>query len=49
MELDAIEVLNGAAHQNTVIFLRGAVEFDRNGQEVWSYRSTTRVTRALRR
>jgi hypothetical protein len=27
----------------------GAVEFDRAGNEVWSYRATTRVTRALRR
>ncbi len=27
----------------------GAVEYDRAGAEVWSYRSNTRVTRALRR
>ena len=35
---------------NTLVttMARGAVEFDRNGQEVWTYRSTTRVTRALR-
>ena len=27
----------------------GAVELDRAGNEVWSYRAGTRVTRALRR
>ena len=27
----------------------GAVEFDRAGKEIWRYRNTTRVTRALRR
>jgi hypothetical protein len=27
----------------------GAVEFDRAGNEVWHYRTNTRVTRAIRR
>jgi hypothetical protein len=45
----AVRLPNGNTLVTTMIPQRGAVEFDRNGQEVWSYRSTTRVTRALRR
>ena len=45
----AVRLPNGNTLVTTMLHTRGAVEFDRNGHEVWSYRSTTRVTRALRR
>ncbi len=45
----AVRLPNGNTLVTTMLPQRGAVEFDRTGQEVWSYRSTTRVTRALRR
>jgi HEAT repeat protein len=45
----AVRLPNGNTLVTTMTPQRGAVEFDRNGQEVWSYRSATRVTRALRR
>jgi hypothetical protein len=45
----ALRLPNGNTLVTTMLPQRGAIEFDRNGQEVWSYRSTTRVTRALRR
>jgi HEAT repeats/PQQ-like domain len=46
----AVRLPNGNTLVTTMVPQRGAVEFDRDGQEVWSYRSTlSRVTRALRR
>lgn len=45
----AVRLPNGNTLVTTMLPQRGAVEFDRDGREVWSYRSTTRVTRALRR
>lgn len=45
----ATRLPNGNTLVTTMIPNRGAVEFDRTGKEVWSYRTTTRVTRALRR
>jgi HEAT repeat protein len=45
----AVRLPNGNTLVTTMLPQRGAVEFDRNGQEVWSYRTTTRVTRALKR
>ncbi len=45
----AMRLPNGNVLVTTMLPQRGAVEFDRDGHEVWSYRSTTRVTRALRR
>jgi hypothetical protein len=44
----AVRLPNGNTLVTTMTQNR-AVEFDRNGQEVWQHRSTTRVTRALRR
>lgn len=45
----AVRLPNGNTLVTTMSPQRGAVEFDRAGHEVWSYRSTTRVTRAIRR
>jgi hypothetical protein len=45
----AVRLPNGNTLVTTMLPQRGAVEFDRNGHEVWSYRTSTRVTRALRR
>jgi len=45
----ATRLPNGNTLVTTMIPQRGAVEFDRNGREVWSYKTSTRVTRALRR
>jgi HEAT repeat protein len=45
----AVRLPNGNTLVTTMNPQRGAVEFDRNGHEVWTYRSTSRVTRALRR
>jgi hypothetical protein len=46
----AVRLPNGNTLVTTMMPQRGAVEFDRDGQEVWTYRSTiSRVTRALRR
>ncbi|HWY85343.1 MAG TPA: HEAT repeat domain-containing protein [Gemmataceae bacterium] len=47
----AVRLPNGNTLVTTMDHQRGAVEFDRDGREVWSYRSTStsRVTRALRR
>lgn len=40
---------NGNTIVTTMLPQRGAVEFDRHGEEVWNYRHQTRVTRAYRR
>lgn len=45
----ATRLPNGNTLVTTMLPQRGAVEFDPQGQEIWSYRSTTRVTRAVRR
>lgn len=45
----ATRLPNGNTLVTTMLPGRGAVEFDRSGVEVWSYRTFTRVTRALRR
>jgi hypothetical protein len=45
----ATRLPNGNTLVTTMLPQRGAVEFDPQGQEVWTYRSTTRVTRAVRR
>ncbi len=45
----ATRLPNGNTLVTTMLPQRGAVEFDRQGHEIWSYRSTTRVTRAVRR
>ncbi len=45
----ATRLPNGNTLVTTMLPHRGAVEFDARGQEVWSYRTNTRVTRALRR
>jgi HEAT repeat protein len=45
----ATRLPNGNTLVTTMLPGRGAVEFDRNGHEVWNYRTNTRVTRALRR
>src|SRR5262245_5525557 len=45
----ATRLPNGNTLVTTMLPARGAVEFDRNGHEVWNYRTNTRVTRALRR
>lgn len=45
----ATRLPNGNTLVTTMLPQRGAVEFDPQGHEVWSYRSTTRVTRAVRR
>ncbi len=45
----ATRLPNGNTLVTTMLPQRGAVEFDPQGREQWSYRSTTRVTRAVRR
>jgi len=45
----ATRLPNGNTLVTTMLPNRGAVEFDRLGNEVWTYRTNTRVTRALRR
>lgn len=45
----ATRLPNGNTLVTTMLPQRGAVEFDAQGREQWSYRSTTRVTRAVRR
>jgi HEAT repeat protein len=45
----ATRLPNGNTLVTTMLPNRGAVEFDRSGREVWTYRTNTRVTRALRR
>src|SRR5262249_39943512 len=45
----AARFANGNTLVTTMLPARGAVEFDRNGHEVWNYRTNTRITRALRR
>jgi HEAT repeat protein len=45
----ATRLPNGNTLVTSMLPQRGAVEFDPQGHEVWTYRSTTRVTRAVRR
>lgn len=45
----ATRLPNGNTVVTTMLPGRGAVEFDRAGNEVWSFRTYTRVTRAIRR
>jgi PQQ-like domain len=45
----ATRLPNGNTLVTTMLPQRGAVEFNSQGETVWSYRSTTRVTRAVRR
>jgi hypothetical protein len=45
----AVRLANGHTIITTMSPERGAVELDRNGKEVWTYKVTTRVTRAYRR
>jgi hypothetical protein len=45
----AIRLANGNTLVTTMLPNRGAIEFDRDGNIVWSYKANTRVTRALRR
>lgn len=45
----ATRLPNGNTLVTTMLPGRGAVEFDRAGHEVWSFRTYTRVTRAVRR
>jgi HEAT repeat protein len=45
----AIRLPNGHTLVTSMNPARGAVEVDRAGKEVWTYKSDTRVTRALRR
>ncbi len=45
----AVRLPNGNTLVTTYLPQRGVVEFDRDGHEVWSYRTTSKVTRALRR
>lgn len=45
----AYRLPNGNTMVTTILPARGAVELNRLGQEVWSYRANTRVTRAIRR
>jgi HEAT repeat protein len=45
----ATRLPNGNTLVTSMLPQRGAVEFDPQGNEVWSYRSSTRVTRAVRR
>jgi hypothetical protein len=45
----AIRLPNGHTLVTSMNPARGAVELDRAGKEVWTYRTDTRVTRALRR
>jgi outer membrane protein assembly factor BamB len=45
----ATRLPNGNTLVTSMLPQRGAVEFNRNGEEVWTYKTETRVTRALRR
>ncbi len=45
----AVRLANGNTLVTSMLPGRGAVEFNRSGQEVWSYHTNTRVTRAIRR
>lgn len=45
----AVRLPNGNTLVTTMLPARGAIEFDRNGREVWNYKASTRVTRAYRR
>ncbi len=45
----ALRLSNGNTLVTSMLPAIGAVEFNRFGQEVWSYRQSTRVTRAMRR
>jgi HEAT repeat protein len=45
----AVRLPNGNTLVTTMTPARGVVEFDRNGQEVWTYHTSSRITRALRR
>jgi len=45
----ATRLPNGNTIVTTMLPARGAIEFDRAGNEVWSFRAATRVTRAMRR
>lgn len=45
----ALRLPNGHTLITSMSPQRGTVEFDRHGQEVWSYSAGTRITRALRR
>jgi outer membrane protein assembly factor BamB len=45
----ATRLPNGHTLVTTMQPQTGAIEFDRQGREVWTYRHTTRVTRAIRR
>jgi outer membrane protein assembly factor BamB len=51
--VDSPVAANRLANGNTLVTsmnpARGAVEVDRTGKEVWSYKTDTRVTRAVRR
>lgn len=45
----AVRLPNGHTLITSMNPMAGAVEVDRTGREVWSYRTSTRVTRALKR
>ncbi|MBI3408862.1 MAG: PQQ-binding-like beta-propeller repeat protein [Planctomycetes bacterium] len=45
----AVRLPNGNTLVTSFLNDRGAVEYNRLGQEVWSYRTNTKVTRAIRR
>jgi HEAT repeat protein len=45
----AVRLQNGHTMVTSMNPARGAVELDRSGKEVWTYKTDTRVTRALRR
>jgi hypothetical protein len=45
----AVRLPNGHTLITSMNAASGAIEVDRAGREVWSYRATTRVTRALKR
>lgn len=45
----AVRLPNGNTIVTSMSSAKGAVELDRTGKEVWSYKTETRVTRALRR
>jgi outer membrane protein assembly factor BamB len=45
----AVRLPNGNTLVTSMLPQRGAVEFDPAGEEKWSYRASTRVTRAVRR
>jgi len=47
--VSAMRLPNGNTLATSINPAIGAVEFDRAGNEVWHYRTNTRVTRAIRR